>query len=111
EKRLERLRYVAGARLVGLEAGRALHRVVPVLAPDAVGFPGTGGPAQHSLAEADADRRAESLEGPSRVPQYVLRVQHRWRCSQAFADQPENFHLLRQAGVPKGRWAHFRGER
>ena len=31
--------------------------------------------------------------------------------SQAFADQPENFHLLRQAGVPKRRRSHFRGER
>ena len=56
------VRGAAGARSGAVEAGRALDRLVPGRRPDAVAVARPGGPASISLAERDAERRAQRAE-------------------------------------------------
>ena len=68
---------VARAGGVRREAGRGLDAGVPVRRPDAVGVARPGGPRQHRLVEADAERGAEQPERRPRVAQHVGGVDHR----------------------------------
>src|SRR6185312_9052407 len=93
------------------EAGRALHRCVPVRCPYAVAGARAAWPLQHARTEGDAQALAQLAQDDRGLPQHIAGVDHRRYFAEPVADVVEQARLLRKAEFPCGGVGALDGER